>query len=62
MDADLKALEQKVSQLITLCNELRRENSALREQIHAIESDSALLKSNMAKASERIASLLSSLP
>lgn len=62
MDADLKALEQKLTQLIELCHELRRENSALREQIHTIESDSALLKSNMAKASDRIAALLSNLP
>ena len=62
MDADLKVLEQKVMQLISLCDTLRIENAELRLSLTAIESDSATLKSNMAKASERIESLIGSLP
>jgi uncharacterized protein (TIGR02449 family) len=62
MDADLKVLEQKVTQLILLCDSLRAENDQLRQNLSAVESDSAMLKSNMAQASERIESLLSSLP
>jgi uncharacterized protein (TIGR02449 family) len=62
MDADLKVLEQKVTQLILLCDSLRAENAQLRQNLSAVESDSATLKSNMAQASERIESLLSSLP
>jgi len=62
MDDDLKALEQKVTKLIALCNELRSENAQLRDNLNLIEADTAQLKSNMAKASERIESLLGSLP
>lgn len=62
MDADLKVLEQKVTQLISLCNALRTENEQLRVNMNLIETDTAQLKSNMAKASERIESLLGSLP
>ena len=62
MDADLKALEQKVSRLIALCDELRDENIQLRMDLEVMASDSALLKSNMEKASERIESLIDSLP
>lgn len=62
MDADLKLLEQKVMQLVSLCDELRKENADLRLHVSNLQSDSAMLKSNMAKASERIESLLGSLP
>lgn len=62
MDADLKALEEKLSQLISLCGELRSENARLRLDFGAMEADTALLKSNMAKASERIEALMQSLP
>jgi len=62
MDDDLKALELKVTQLISLCNALRTENEQLRVNLNLIEADTAQLKSNMAKASERIESLLGSLP
>ena len=62
MDDDLKALESKVTKLIALCNALRVENAQLRDNLKQIEADTAQLKSNMAKASERIESLLGSLP
>lgn len=62
MDADLSALEQKLLQLIALYNELRDENTRLRVDLGAMESDTALLKANMAKASERIEALMQSLP
>jgi cell division protein ZapB len=62
MDADLKVLEKKVTQLILLCDTLRAENAELCLRLSTMESDSATLKSNMAQASERIESLLSSLP
>ncbi len=62
MDDDLKALELKVTQLISLCNALRTENEQLRINMSLIETDTTQLKSNMAKASERIESLLGSLP
>lgn len=62
MDADLKALEEKLSHLISLCGELRHENAQLRLDLSAMESDTALLKANMAQASERVEALMQSLP
>ncbi|MDP3212123.1 MAG: hypothetical protein CTY35_08405 [Methylotenera sp.] len=62
MDADLTALEQKLLQLIARYNELRDENARLRLDLGAMESDTALLKANMAKASERIEALMQTLP
>lgn len=62
MDADLTALEQKLMQLIAQYNALRDENARLRNDLGAMESDTALLKANMAKASERIEALMQSLP
>jgi len=62
MDDDLKALEQKLSQLISLCEDLRKQNAQLRLDLKATQSDSRLLKANMAQASERIEALMESLP
>ena len=62
MDADLKALEQKLSQLISLCDDLRNQNAQLRMDLNATQTDSALLKANMDQASVRIEALMESLP
>ena len=62
MDADLKALEQKLSQLISLCGDLRRENAQLRMDLTATQSDAASIKAQMAQASARIEALMESLP
>ncbi|MEO7344984.1 MAG: hypothetical protein ABIU85_09145 [Methylotenera sp.] len=62
MDADLKALEEKLSNLIGLCNDLRQENVQLRLDLTAMQSDTALLKANMAAASLRVEALMESLP
>ncbi len=62
MDADLKALEVKLSGLISLCGDLRNENAQLRLDLSVTQSDAALLKANMAQASERIEALMESLP
>jgi uncharacterized protein (TIGR02449 family) len=62
MDADLKELEQKISQLISMCNALREENAELRLNLNKVEADTATLRANMAQASERIETLIDSLP
>lgn len=62
MDADLKVLEQKLSHLISMCNELRSENAELRLSLGKIEADTATLKANMTQASARIETLIDSLP
>jgi cell division protein ZapB len=62
MHADLKALEEKLSHLISLCVELRMENSKLKSELTAVKQDTVQLKNNMAIASERIEALMESLP
>lgn len=62
MDADLKALEEKLTGLISLCNDLRSENAQLRLDLNVTQNDAALLKANMAQASERIEALMERLP
>lgn len=62
MDADLKALEEKLSHLISVCNDLRQENAQLRLDLNATQADAALLKTRMAQASARVEALMGSLP
>ncbi len=62
MDADLKALEQKVGQLIGLCTVLREENAQLRLDLTTTKTDSDLLKANMDEAGKRIEALMERLP
>lgn len=62
MDADLKALEDKVSQLIGLCRQLRGENLGLRQDLAQARDDVRQLKENMALAGDRLEALIESLP
>lgn len=62
MEADLKALEDKIVQLITLCRQLRTENINLRQELAQAQNDTHQLKENMAIAGEKLESLLASLP
>lgn len=62
MEADLKALEDKVAQLISLCQQLRTENIDLRQELAQAQNDARQLKENMALAGEKLETLLASLP
>ncbi len=55
MELDLKKLEEKIAQLISLCSNLRDENAQLR-------SDLTRAKDNMSQASNKLEVLLESLP
>jgi cell division protein ZapB len=55
MEADLKSLQEKLTKLITLCSTLREENIRLR-------SDLSQSKDYMLQASNRLETLLESLP
>ena len=55
MELDLKKLEEKVTKLISLCSNLREENTRLR-------SDLTQTKDNMLQASNKLEVLLESLP
>jgi cell division protein ZapB len=62
MEADLTALEAKVSQLIGLCQQLRTENMDLRQALAQAQSDVKQLNENMTLAGSRLQALLQSLP
>ncbi|MGB4811645.1 MAG: hypothetical protein WBP13_04065 [Methylophilaceae bacterium] len=62
MNADLNLLEEKLTGLISLCNDLRNENAKLRLDLNVTQNDTAQLKANMEQASQRIEALMESLP
>ena len=62
MDADLKSLEDKLSQLIDLCGNLREENAALRGNLMQAQHDAETLKGKMLQASDRLENLLETMP
>lgn len=62
MEADLKALEDKLKQLIALCQSLRVENLELRQDLAQAQDDVKQLKDNMAQAGSRLEALLQRLP
>jgi len=62
MDADLKALEEKIAQLVTLCQSLRGENQDLRQEVAQIQDEARRLKDQMAQASARLEAVIDKLP
>jgi cell division protein ZapB len=62
MEADLKALEDKLTQLIALCQLLRSENGELRQELAQAQDDTRQLQDNMALASTRLEALVARLP
>lgn len=62
MDADLKALEEKVAMLVTLCQSLRSESLELRQALAQAQDETKQLKEQMAKASTRLEALIDQLP
>ena len=62
MEADLKALEDKLKQLIALCQSLREENLELRQDLAQAQDDVKQLRDNMTEASIRLEALIQRLP
>ncbi len=62
MEADLKVLEEKLAQLIELCQLLRAENLKLRQELVQEQDETRQLKENMALASTRLEALIERLP
>ena len=62
MDVELKALEDKVSQLLGLCQRVRAENIALRQDLAQSREEVRQLKENMALAGVRLEALIDGLP
>ncbi|PKO24550.1 MAG: hypothetical protein CVU35_08725 [Betaproteobacteria bacterium HGW-Betaproteobacteria-8] len=62
MDADLKSLEAKLSQLIALCHTLRTENSALRQELTQAQSEAKKLRENVEVVGSRLEAIIERLP
>jgi cell division protein ZapB len=62
MEADLKSLEEKISKLISLCSNLREENSQLLGDLSQARQAADALKSKMLLASNKLEGLLETMP
>jgi len=57
MEAELKSLEQKIDQLVELCQRLRADNQQLRQQLAPRVNDNKLLQDKIATATTRLENL-----
>ncbi len=62
MDAEFNSLEAKVAQFVSLCERLRTENLALRQQLLAAQKDAKRLNEKIDGAKSRLEGLLNRLP
>lgn len=62
MDTDLKALESKVAQVVTLCQSLRAENQELRGRLAQVEEERLRLGERMEVARMRLEALVAQVP
>jgi cell division protein ZapB len=62
MDAELKALEEKIAQFIELNHRLRVENLALRQDLAQAQGENRRLAEKIDLARARLESLLSKIP
>ena len=62
MEADLKALEQKLGQFVDLCKRLRVDNQELRQQLASAVNDNKQLSEKIGTATNRLETLLNQIP
>ncbi len=62
MEAELKSLENKLGQLVNLCQQLRAENHQLRQEVASMLSAKRILEDKIGGATERLEALLQQLP
>lgn len=62
VEAELKSLENKMEQFIELCQRLRADNLALRQQLASAVSHGRRLEEKIGAATERLESLLAHMP
>jgi len=62
MEAELNALDEKVSQLAQLCQKLRKDNNQLRQQLVMAQSESKRLAEKVNTATTRLEGLLNQIP
>lgn len=62
MEAELTALDDKISQLIQLTQKLRKDNSQLRQHLASVQSENKRLADKVDTARTRLESLLAQIP
>ncbi len=62
MEAEFKSLEDKLSQLVNLCQQLRAENHQLRQEVASALSANRKLEDKIGGAATRLEALLQQLP
>ena len=62
MTAPLVRLEEKVEQIIALCDALRAENHRLRDRVGMLEGEKQMLAERMTVARTRLEGLMDKLP
>jgi cell division protein ZapB len=62
MEAELKSLESKLGQLVSLCQQLREENRQLRQEVASALSANRTLEDKIGGAAARLEALLQQLP
>ena len=62
VDTELASLEAKVAQFVSLCERLRAENTTLRQQLAAAQSDAKRLNDRIDGAKTKLEGLISRLP
>jgi uncharacterized protein (TIGR02449 family) len=62
MNDELSGLEDKVTQVITLCDALRAENRQLHDRVDALEEEKRTLAERMTAARTRLEGLVDKLP
>ena len=62
MEAEFNSLEAKVEQFVDLCDRLRAENNALRQQLAAAQNDAKRLHEKIDGATSKLEGLLNRLP
>jgi cell division protein ZapB len=62
MDVELKSLEEKVNQFVALCQRLRTDNHALRQQLASAHSENKQMSEKIGNAKTRLESLLTQIP
>ena len=62
MEAELTALDDKISQLVLLTQKLRKDNSQLRQHLASLQSENKRLSEKVDAAKSRLESLLAQIP
>ncbi|MDH4095790.1 MAG: hypothetical protein OEV81_13525 [Betaproteobacteria bacterium] len=62
MEAELNSLEAKVAQFVAICERLRAENIALRQELAAARNDAKRLNDKIDGARAKVEQLIARLP